>query len=324
MTPAGQEFGAEDPPPGVRWHADQGFDLVTLARPEPGEWGVNGAGDRDNRVMVVTDLKMRVTDVPDRVVLGESLPLSVSFLSEGVQVTRRSFLERLRVYAGWADGSSPMQPLNDRGEAGDAVEDDARLDVTLVAGPSAGRTQLRVLADGLSFVRDRTVDLEVLTPGALTVSPGETETEVVVTVQPDLVVADATDAEAWLETRGKRRPLALQRVGATRWEARVSGLAATDAVHAAIAGKTPAGRAFEYRPPPLSATGSSPLPSGERGRARDRGGRAGSACAGRWSLRWRNRRTGWPSPRCWAPPTSCSWSPRCWPIGGRAGAGGLP
>jgi uncharacterized protein (TIGR03503 family) len=263
VTPAGQEFGADDAPPGVRWHPDQGFDLVTLARPEPGEWGVTGAGDPDNRVMVVTDLKMRVTDVPDRVVLGESLPLSVSFVSEGVQVTRRSFLERLRVYAGWADGASPMQPLNDRGEGGDAVADDARLDATLVAGPTAGRAQLRVLADGLSFVRDRTVDLELLAPGTLTVTPADAGTEVVVAVQPELVDPDATEAEAWVERRGKRRPLSLQRAGASRWETKVDGLGAADAIHAAIRGKTQAGRAFEYRPPPLSATGGAPTSAGE-------------------------------------------------------------
>jgi hypothetical protein len=204
---------------------------------------------------------MRVTDIPDRLVLGESLPVSVSFLSEGVQVTRRSFLERLRVYAGWANGSSPMQALNDRGEAGDAVEDDARLDVTLVAGPAAGRAQLRVLADGLSFVRDRTIDLEMLAPGTLTVTPGETEpTRVVVAAQSDLVVADATDAEAWIEARGKRRPLALQRAAALRWEATVDGIGAGDVVHAALRGRTRAGHDFEYRPPPLSPSGGAPAP----------------------------------------------------------------
>jgi hypothetical protein len=210
--------------------------------------------------MVVTDLKMRVSDVPDRVVLGESLPLSVSFFSEGVEVTRRSFLERLRVYAGWADGSSPMQPLNDRGEGGDAVADDARLDVALVAGTAAGRAQLRVLADGLSFVRDRTVDLEVLTPGSLAVSGGETGTRVGVAMTADLVVADRTDVEAWVETRGKRRPLELQRIDASRWEATVDGHVAGDTVHALMRGETSSGHAFEYWPPPLSPTGGTPLP----------------------------------------------------------------
>ncbi len=64
ITPSGAQFDAKSAPQNVSWHRDIGYDLLTISHPETGEWRIQAAMDPDNRVIVVTDLKMRSSQLP--------------------------------------------------------------------------------------------------------------------------------------------------------------------------------------------------------------------------------------------------------------------
>jgi hypothetical protein len=49
---------------GARWRSGQGYDLITVNKPASGTWRIDAVLDPDNRLMVVTDLKLQVSGIP--------------------------------------------------------------------------------------------------------------------------------------------------------------------------------------------------------------------------------------------------------------------
>ena len=58
ISPNGEEYKDSDLVAGVAWYKDQGYDLITVGSPARGEWSLRADVDPDNRVMIVTDLKL--------------------------------------------------------------------------------------------------------------------------------------------------------------------------------------------------------------------------------------------------------------------------
>jgi hypothetical protein len=56
------------------WRSDEGYDLITIKKPTVGVWKIDAYSDPDNRLMVVTDLKLKLDEVPAYVTPSEPLP----------------------------------------------------------------------------------------------------------------------------------------------------------------------------------------------------------------------------------------------------------
>jgi hypothetical protein len=95
-APDGTRIRADQLAPGVKWRAEVGYDLVTMANPQPGQWRIRGVEDPDNRVVIVTDMGIEVAPVPNTVGLGE-LPKLESWLTDHGQPVERT--ELLQVLA---------------------------------------------------------------------------------------------------------------------------------------------------------------------------------------------------------------------------------
>ncbi|MCB1831574.1 MAG: VWA domain-containing protein, partial [Gammaproteobacteria bacterium] len=156
-TPSGKTFGAIDAPENVNWHRDEGYDLLTISGPETGEWQIQASLDPDNRVMVVTDLKLHSTELPNKLALGEQLPLVVHFSDSGKKITAPDFLEVLDIQVEQNDTEGPGEPrpLFDDGQQGDAAAGDG--DFTMLVGDRdrAGRVELLLDVEGKTFRREQ-------------------------------------------------------------------------------------------------------------------------------------------------------------------------
>ncbi len=64
VDPAGEVFDEGSHPDNVSWRGESGYDLVTVGGPETGTWQINTEPDADNRVLIVTDLKLEVDVLP--------------------------------------------------------------------------------------------------------------------------------------------------------------------------------------------------------------------------------------------------------------------
>lgn len=173
--PKGEAFSAENAPPNVSWHRDEGYDLLTLKNPEPGEWGIQADVDPDNRVMVVTDLRLQVTELPNRALLGARMPVEVSFSDQGKAITERKFLDLVSVNA---EVNSQQQegepwPVDDKGEAPDSVAGDGVFTFSLEAAQQPGRVELVVTAQGSTFQRQKRQSLDLVNPVQVSAMPQE-------------------------------------------------------------------------------------------------------------------------------------------------------
>ena len=80
-------------PSNVRWHSEGNYDLITIAKPLTGQWLIDAEMDPDNRVMVVTDLKLKTTDLPNNILIGETFDFDVSLTDKNKQIVRQDFLK---------------------------------------------------------------------------------------------------------------------------------------------------------------------------------------------------------------------------------------
>lgn len=80
-------------PNNVRWHSEGNYDLITIDKPLSGQWLINADIDPDNRVMVVTDLKLKTTDLPNNILIGETFDFDVNLTEKNAVIVRQDFLK---------------------------------------------------------------------------------------------------------------------------------------------------------------------------------------------------------------------------------------
>lgn len=80
-------------PPNVRWHSEASYDLITVIAPTPGRWRLIDADDPDNRVFVLSDLKLSVSPLPQNVFLFEQIPYESALTNAGKIINKQNFLK---------------------------------------------------------------------------------------------------------------------------------------------------------------------------------------------------------------------------------------
>ncbi|MCC6302473.1 MAG: VWA domain-containing protein [Gammaproteobacteria bacterium] len=163
-TPDGVTFGAMRLPPNVRWHNEARYDLVTVEKPATGAWRVNADIDPDNRVMVVSNLRVVATQLPNQVLKGDAQDLLVRFTEQNRPITDGEFLHFLQVKAleNTAEGATSERLLLDNGRDGDIMPGDGIFGTRLTATGETGAHTVIVDVDGTTFRRRHRQDIEVV------------------------------------------------------------------------------------------------------------------------------------------------------------------
>ncbi len=97
ISPSGKIYSTKKENDGVTWHSENQYDLVTIKTPETGTWSIDTAIDPDNRVMVVTDLRLITSHLPDNLLAGDTIPFYAHLESEQEIIKRRDFLHFVRM-----------------------------------------------------------------------------------------------------------------------------------------------------------------------------------------------------------------------------------
>ncbi len=203
-TPNGTSFSSEDTPDGVSWHRDDGYDLMTITKPEAGEWQILADVDPDNRVIVVTDLKMVTSTLPNRVLQGELNNVKIMFKDQGRKIVEKEFLDVVAVKSVHIDdnGASEPRPVYDDGKGGDQEAGDGVFTFTFGKDIGKGKVEVVLTAEGKTFVREKRYTLESIP--AVTVDKYEGErggrAGLMATVipEPNLVDGQSLEVEAQL------------------------------------------------------------------------------------------------------------------------------
>lgn len=211
QAPDGERYTDSDLPAGVAWFRDQGYHLITISSPRKGEWSLEADIDPDNRVMIVTDLKLRTSGIPAHLAVDEDLHVEAFLSSRGERVTREAFLRLLDVRA---DAFGPLgrdpQPINDTGSDGDTAAGDGRYGFIYSESKSARQVELLIAIDSATFMREKRFRFAVHEPVTAAIDEGPNGPVLSVDLQP-AVLADGAEVTAWQETAdGGRSPLELQ------------------------------------------------------------------------------------------------------------------
>ncbi len=203
-TPSGVSFSSEDTPKSVSWHRDDGYDLMTITNPEPGEWQILADVDPDNRVIVVTDLKMLASSLPNRVLQGELNKIKILFKDQGKKISEKEFLDVVAVKSVHIDdrGTSEPRPVFDDGKGGDQEAGDGVFTFTFGKNIGKGKVELILTAEGKTFVREKRYTTESIPAVTVEKFEGERAGKVglmaTVIPEPNLVVGRSLEVEAQL------------------------------------------------------------------------------------------------------------------------------
>ncbi|SEI41053.1 TIGR03503 family protein [Allopseudospirillum japonicum] len=165
-APDGQRYMALDHPENVRWFGSDRYNLVTVQSPQQGEWLLETEAHPDNRVTVISDLKLNVSDVPATLYRGVPLQLQAHFTEDGQVIERDDFLELLDVRAQVIDDESRV--LREQAMARSATEK-GYFKQTLTLPEQLGSQRVEVHVDGKTFQRtvSRPVNVQDLLNTAL-------------------------------------------------------------------------------------------------------------------------------------------------------------
>jgi len=225
VSPSGKAFGINNAPKSIVWHQDEGYDLLTISKPEAGEWSIQAEIDPDNRVMIVTDLRMHSTDLASRVSVGERLPFIIQFSDHGKKITRTDFLKMVEIKSEHKIGdvySEPL-PIRDDGKFGDKEALDGTFSAIVGEGLEEGKSELVVVAEGKTFIRARRQAFEAVLPVKLSVNKKSQDNkegvEIVLQPNENVIIQNSLNPGAWLEADdGARGGIILVPDGTGSWQ----------------------------------------------------------------------------------------------------------
>ena len=90
ITPGKRTWNLKNKPNEVKWFRDEGFDLITIKNPQQGRWKIMAPVDESNRVVVATNLKLKINELPSYAMLGDVINVNTSRSSRIAAATWRS------------------------------------------------------------------------------------------------------------------------------------------------------------------------------------------------------------------------------------------
>jgi uncharacterized protein (TIGR03503 family) len=266
ISPQGDSYDAQNAPSSIVWHTDEGYDMLTIQAPQAGEWRVDAELDPDNRVMVVTDLRMQTTELANRILQGQSHVLAVHFTDHERPIQKPAFFRGLTVTATHQGGAeaTASKPLRDDGKQADKLAGDGLYSLALGAEMlPAGMSELILHAKGQTFVREKRLTYTAIPPVILEAKPAEQIDQLLITLRADerLVDASSMHTSIWLESlQGARTALDLAAGQDAAQSALIdlNGFSGSRRLVVQASGKTLAGESLRYLDSPLEIEGHLP------------------------------------------------------------------
>ncbi len=252
ILPDGSEVSAEKKPSAVRWRSEKGHDLITFDKPVGGEWRINAAIDPDNRVMIVTDLKIKVTELPNHILAGEKFDFEMELLAKETRITRKDFLSFVHAKLIKEDSHGDSSTL-------ELVRNDDGLFTLLLDKQFApGEYQFTTRVDSETFQRQKSQSVKVhKSPMKTSLDTTGNNEAPVYTIKlnpiPELVDASSLQIETTLVAQddSEQEPQFMAQEGGVQLLELRDLPPGQYKLMMSIKGKTPRGREFESFPEPV-------------------------------------------------------------------------
>lgn len=164
ISPLGQHISINSLPSGARWFQGQKFDVVTLIKPQAGDWQISGVDANEGFATVLTNLKL-ITDWPTSFNAGDPVLLQAR-LYEGEKPVVLPEMTASGQYAFQIVSSDQIaepiirELLVDDGTAGDQIPNDGIFSRSVhIENP--GEYRVRILAKAPTFERNQQIPFRV-------------------------------------------------------------------------------------------------------------------------------------------------------------------
>ncbi|MEM9100902.1 MAG: VWA domain-containing protein [Pseudomonadota bacterium] len=163
VSPSKQKITSSSKIATVSWFEDVNFDLVTIKTPEPGTWMIQADMDPDNRVMIVSNLKMVTSSLPNNVLANEKLLLKVTLQQDDKIITKSEFLELATISNSILKEEQEKFAVEamDDGKASDEKDGDGVFTSLLNVGEESGKVDVVINADSPTFKRQKRFQMNV-------------------------------------------------------------------------------------------------------------------------------------------------------------------
>lgn len=167
----------------VNWRFEKGYDLMTVSKPQSGEWTLDAEIDKGNRVMIVTDLKLDVDDLPAYLTPDKPLDIKVELHNKDKKISKKSFLKFVdfmlthEVVDDTKDLPLKLKKSRDIKEKGIYLQ---QIQAPLVEG----KHEVLIKADARTFTRSKRYTIEVQWPVMVDISKTSTPGTYNLTVKP--------------------------------------------------------------------------------------------------------------------------------------------
>lgn len=137
----------------VSWLDEKNYDLISIKTPKVGQWKIIATMDPDNQVMIVTDLKFELDEVPKHLSLNETIDIT-GFFTDGQQlISKKDFLNLIDISIQQVGGKKWTMPA--------IAKKPGLFSQTIGKELKQGRHTLKIIADGKTFTREVDKIIEV-------------------------------------------------------------------------------------------------------------------------------------------------------------------
>ena len=162
VTPENKSWNKKSHPNSVKWFSDDGYDLITIKKPQKGDWRIQAPSSPDNRVVVATNLKLKLNDIPSYLIIGNPLNISAHLEENGKALTDKRLLSKFnflleRDAERSAEGRYPLTK---------SENDDFSYSVQLAAKFKEGNNELIIQAKSPTVEREIRHQFKVFTTPA--------------------------------------------------------------------------------------------------------------------------------------------------------------
>ncbi len=188
----------------LSWVQDKHYDLITIQQPITGEWRIEADMDPDNQVMVITDLKLNINDLPAYISEQENLDVTVYFTEQGQLIRQHDFLQLIDVSLQQIDDLQRKNTWKMQVQMDNNGFFSQKIGETL----GKGRHRLKIVADGKTFQREIVRMIEVVdTPVKIKTTFEPANEMIMLELLPDHEIIDADMMTARADVKRSEKEL---------------------------------------------------------------------------------------------------------------------
>lgn len=170
ITPDSKSYTAANAMGKVVWYKAAAYDLITVTNPTTGEWQINADLDVNNRVTVVSNLKLDIATLKNNIEVSQTLELLFSFRQDDQTIVDPRFLQLLDmdvIVTRTRDGKQWQIPLVNTNPPIDGIYHHP-----LELFRETGKYDVQLLIDGKTFKREFKHQVTVGSPFSVTMERG--------------------------------------------------------------------------------------------------------------------------------------------------------